>query len=150
MQKRINVLNKKAKFEYEFLDKYTAGIVLQGTEIKSIREGKARIAESFCQFKEGELFVINMNVDIYTHGSVYNHEPKRERKLLLNKKELKKLEKKINENGLAIVPTKLFINDNGHAKLNIALGKGKKMHDKRQDLKSKDAQRSMDRAKKTF
>ena len=150
MQKSINILNKKAKYEYEFLDRYTAGLVLQGTEIKSIREGKARIAESFCQFKEDELFVINMNVDEYSHGSYYNHNPKRERKLLLNKKELKKLKDKIKDKGLSIVPTKLFIDDNGFAKLNIALSKGKKTHDKRQDLKLKDAQRSMDRAKKDF
>jgi len=150
MQKRINILNKKAKYEYEFLDRYTAGLVLQGTEIKSIREGKARIAESFCQFKENELFVINMNVDEYSHGSYYNHKPKRERKLLLNKRELKKLKDKIKDKGLSIVPTKLFIDDNGFAKLNIALSKGKKTHDKRQDLKLQDAKRSMDRAKKNF
>ena len=150
MQKKINILNKKAKYEYEFLDRYTAGLVLQGTEIKSIREGKARIAESFCQFKGDELFVINMNVDEYSHGSYYNHTPKRERKLLLNKKELKKLKDKIKDKGLSIVPTKLFIDDNGFAKINIALSKGKKTHDKRQDLKLQDAKRSMDRAKKEF
>lgn len=150
MQKSVNILNKKAKYEYEFLERFTAGLVLKGTEIKSIREGKARIAESFCQFKEDELFVINMNVDEYTHGNIYNHEPKRERKLLLNRRELKRLQNKIKDKGLAIIPTKLYINDNGHAKLNIALGKGKKQHDKRQDLKLQDAKRSMDRAKKSF
>jgi len=150
MQKSINILNKKAKYEYEFLERYTAGLVLQGTEIKSIREGKARIAESFCQFKDDGLYTINMNVDEYSHGSFYNHAPKRERKLLLNKKELKKLRDKIKDKGLSIIPTKLFIDDRGFAKLNIALCKGKKTHDKRQDLKLKDAQRSMDRAKKSF
>ena len=150
MQKKINILNKKAKYEYEFIDRYTAGLVLQGTEIKSIREGKARIAESFCQFIGKELFVINMNVDEYSHGSYYNHKPKRERKLLLNKKELKKLKDKIKDKGLSIIPTKLFIDDNGFAKINIALSKGKKTHDKRQDLKLQDAKRSMDRAKKEF
>jgi SsrA-binding protein len=150
MQKSINILNKKAKYEYEFLERYTAGLVLQGTEIKSIREGKARIAESFCQFKEDGLYTINMNIDEYSHGSFYNHKPKRERKLLLNKKELKKLKDKIKDKGLSIIPTKLFIDDRGFAKLNIALCKGKKTHDKRQDLKLKDAQRSMDRAKKSF
>ena len=150
MQKRVNILNKKAKYEYEFIDKYMAGIVLQGTEIKSIREGKARIAESFCQFKENELFVINMNIDEYSYGSFYNHKPKRERKLLLNKKELKKLKDKIRDKGLSIIPTKLFIDDNGYAKLFISLSKGKKTQDKRQDLKLKDAKRSMDRAKKSF
>ncbi len=150
MQKSVNILNKKAKYEYEFLEKYTAGLVLQGTEIKSIREGKARIAESFCQFKDDELFVINMNVDEYSHGSYYNHKPKRERKLLLNKRELKKLKNKVKDKGLSIVPTKLFVDDRGYAKLNIALCRGKKLHDKRNDLKLKDAQRSMDRAKKLF
>ena len=150
MQKKINILNKKARYEYEFIDRYTAGLVLQGTEIKSIREGKARIAESFCQFIGDELYVINMNVDEYSHGSYYNHKPKRDRKLLLNKKELKKLQDKVKDKGLSIVPTKLFIDDNGFAKLNIALSKGKKTHDKRQDLKLKDAKRSMDRAKKEF
>ena len=150
MQKSINILNKKAKYEYEFLERYTAGLVLQGTEIKSIREGKARIAESFCQFKEDGLYTINMNIDEYSHGSYYNHSPKRERKLLLNKKELKKLRNKIKDKGLSIIPTKLFIDDRGFAKINIALCKGKKTHDKRQDLKSQDAKRSMDRAKKEF
>ncbi|MEN8137299.1 MAG: SsrA-binding protein SmpB [Bacteroidota bacterium] len=150
MQKSVNILNKKAKFEYEFLERFTAGLVLKGTEIKSIREGKARIAESFCQFKEDELYVINMNVDEYSHGNIYNHAPKRDRKLLLNKRELKRLQNKIKDKGLSIIPTKLFINENGHAKLNIALAKGKKMHDKRQDLKAQDAKRSMDRAKKSF
>ena len=150
MQKSINILNKKAKYEYEFLERYTAGLVLQGTEIKSIREGKARIAESFCQFKEDGLYTINMNIDEYSHGSYYNHTPKRERKLLLNKKELKKLRDKIKDKGLSIIPTKLFIDDRGFAKLNIALCKGKKTHDKRQDLKLQDAKRSMDRAKKEF
>jgi len=135
MQKSVNILNKKAKYEYEFLEKYTAGLVLQGTEIKSIREGKARIAESFCQFKDDELFVINMNVDEYSHGSYYNHKPKRERKLLLNKRELKKLKNKVKDKGLSIVPTKLFVDDRGYAKLNIALCRGKKLHDKRNDLK---------------
>jgi SsrA-binding protein len=150
MNKDVNIRNKKASFEYEFLEKFTAGIVLQGTEIKSIRDGKARIAESFCQFKQGELYVINMNIDEYSHGNIYNHKPKRERKLLLNKRELKKLETKVKDNGLSIVPTKLFLSDSGLAKLNIVLAKGKKMHDKRQDLKLKDAKRSMDRVKKSF
>lgn len=150
MQKSVNILNKKAKFEFEFLERFTAGLVLKGTEIKSIRESKARIAEGFCQFIEGELYVINMTVEEYSHGNIYNHQPKRDRKLLLNKKELKKLENKVKDKGLSIVPTKLYINENGHAKLLIALVKGKKTHDKRQDLKLKDAQRSMDRAKKSF
>lgn len=150
MQKQINILNKKARYEYEFLDKFTAGLVLKGTEIKSIRESKARIAESFCQFKENELFVINMNIDEYTHGNIYNHHPKRERKLLLNKRELKKLFIKVRDKGLSIVPTKLYISEKGYAKLIIALVRGKKTYDKRQDLKLKDAKRSMDRAKKSY
>lgn len=150
MQKEVNIRNKKASHEFEFIEVFTAGLVLQGTEIKSIRESKARIAESFCQFKEGELYVINMNIDEYSHGNIYNHKPTRERKLLLSKKELKKLQSKVKDSGLTIIPTKLFVTQGGLAKLNIALAKGKKLHDKRQDLRQKDAQRSMDRAKKTF
>lgn len=150
MQKTIRILNKKAKFEYEFLDKYVAGIALLGTEIKSIKIGKARITESFCEFNNDELYAINMSIDEYSHGNIYNHDAKRQRKLLLNKKELKKLQGKVKDTGITIVPTKLFVNDRGLAKLEIALAKGKKLHDKRQDLKSKDAERTMDRARKSF
>ena len=151
MQKTVNILNKKAKFQYEILDKYTAGIVLTGTEIKSIRASKASIAESFCEFNEhGELFVINMTIQEYIFGNYYNHKPKAERKLLLNKRELKKLEKEVNIKGNAIIPTCLFINDRGLAKLEIALAKGKKLFDKREVIKDRDNKRNLDRIKKSF
>lgn len=151
MQKQINIKNKRAKFEYEILDKYTAGIVLSGTEIKSIRQSKASIAESFCEFNEaGELFIINMTIEEYTFGNYYNHKPKAERKLLLNKRELKKLQKDVQTKGLTIVPLLLFINDNGLAKLEIALAKGKKIYDKRDTIKDRDTKRQLDRIKKSF
>lgn len=149
-QNTINIKNRKAKFNYEFIDKFTAGIVLKGTEIKSIREGKASIAESFCEFQDGELFVINMNVEEYSHASHFNHAPKSERKLLLNKRELKKLHKEVRAGGLTIVPLKLFINDNGLAKLRIALSKGKKEYDKRESIKERDSKRNLSRIKKSF
>ncbi|REG85965.1 SsrA-binding protein SmpB [Winogradskyella sediminis] len=151
MQKTINILNKKAKFQYDISDKYTAGIVLTGTEIKSIRSSKASIAESFCEFNDkGELFVINMTIEEYKYGTYYNHRPKAERKLLLNKKELKKLKKEIDVKGNAIIPLKLFINDRGLAKLIIGLGKGKKLYDKRETIKDRDNKRNLDRIKKNF
>jgi SsrA-binding protein len=120
MQKKINIENRKAKFNYEFIDKYEAGIQLLGTEIKSIRVGKVGIAESFCEFNNHELFIINMNIDEYTHGGrYYNHEVRRERKLLLKKKELKKLEKEVKNTGLTIIPIRLYLNDRGFAKIQI-------------------------------
>lgn len=151
VQKNINIKNKRARFEYELMDKFTAGIVLGGTEIKSIREGKASISESFCEFNDREeLFIINMHVDEYSHGSHYNHAPRAERKLLLNKKELKKLHKEVKASGLTIIPLNLFINDRGLAKLNIALAKGKKLFDKRDTIKDRDNKRNLDRIKKDF
>jgi SsrA-binding protein len=151
MKNTVNIKNKKAKFEYEILDKYTAGIVLTGTEIKSIRDSKASIAESFCEFNEqGELFVINMTIQEYVYGNHYNHAPKAERKLLLNKRELKKLEKEVRNVGLTIVPLRLFINEKGLAKLEIALAKGKKLYDKRDTIKDRDNKRNLDRIKKNF
>ncbi|MBR9913985.1 MAG: SsrA-binding protein SmpB [Algicola sp.] len=151
MQKTVNIKNKKAKFEYEILDTYTAGIVLTGTEIKSIRDSKASIAESFCEFNDrGELFVINMTIQEYVYGNYYNHKPKAQRKLLLNKRELKKLEKEVNIKGNAIIPLRLFINDRGLAKLEIALGKGKKLYDKRDSIKDRDNKRNLDRIKKIY
>jgi len=151
MQKPVNIKNKKAKFEYEILDTYTAGIVLTGTEIKSIRDSKASIAESFCEFNDrGELFVINMTIQEYVYGNYYNHKPKAERKLLLNKRELKKLEKEVNIKGNAIVPLRLFVNEKGLAKLDIALGKGKKLFDKRDTIKDRDNKRHLDRIKKIY
>ena len=151
MQKTINIQNKKARFLYEILDKYTAGIVLTGTEIKSIRNSKASIAESFCEFNDkGELFVINATIEEYAFGNYYNHRPKAERKLLLNKKELKKLNKEVQNTGLTIIPLRLFINDKGFAKLEIALAKGKKLYDKRETIKDRDNKRDLDRIKKTY
>ena len=151
MQKNINIKNKRARFEYDLLDTYIAGLVLSGTEIKSIRLGKASITESFCEFNDrGELFVVNMQVDEYSHGTHYNHRPKSERKLLLNKQELKKLEKEVKNVGLTIVPLNLFVNDRGLAKINIALAKGKKLFDKRESIKDRDNKRNLDRVKKNF
>ena len=151
IQKNINIKNKRARFEYELLDKFTAGIVLGGTEIKSIRESKASISESFCEFNDGgELFIINMQIDEYSHGSHYNHKPKAERKLLLNKQELRKLQKEVNTSGLTIIPLNLFLNERGLAKINIALAKGKKLYDKRETMKDRDNKRDLDRIKKGF
>ncbi|CAH8283689.1 SsrA-binding protein [Mariniflexile fucanivorans] len=151
MQKNINIQNKKARFLFEILDKYTAGIVLTGTEIKSIRSSKASIAESFCEFNEkGELFVINATIEEYAFGNYYNHRPKAERKLLLNKRELKKLQKEVQSSGLTIIPLRLFINEKGYAKMDIALAKGKKLFDKRETIKDRDNKRDLDRVKKNF
>ncbi len=148
MQKKINIKNKKARFEYEILDKYIAGIQLTGTEIKSIRESKARITESFCEFNEqGELFVINMFIEEYLYGHAYNHKPKSERKLLLNKQELKKLQKEVQNVGLTIIPLRLFLTEKGWAKLEIALCKGKKNYDKREVMKDRDNKRDLARIK---
>ena len=135
---KVNIRNKRASYEYEFIDKYVAGLVLKGTEIKSIREGKVNLQDGYCLFLEGELFVKNMHISPYKEGTHYNHEPTRERKLLLNKKELTKLKKKSEEKGLSIIPIKLFTNERGFAKLEIALARGKKLHDKRQSIKEKD------------
>ena len=151
MQKEIHIKNKKARFEYELLEEYTAGIVLTGTEIKSIRNSKASIAESFCEFNErGELFTVNMHIEEYAFGTRYNHRPKAQRKLLLNKKELKELKREVQNTGLTIVPLNLFITDKGYAKLRIALAKGKKLYDKRETIKDRDNKRDLDRIKKSF
>ncbi|TRO65314.1 SsrA-binding protein SmpB [Christiangramia sabulilitoris] len=150
MKNSINIKNRKAKFNYEFLDKYTAGIKLAGTEIKAIREGKANIAESFCEFNNHELFVINMHVEEYSHASHFNHNPKSERKLLMQRRELRKLEKEVTNSGLTIIPLRLFINDRGLAKLQIALAKGKKLYDKRETIKDRESKRRLDRIKKDY
>lgn len=151
VKKNINIKNKKAKFEYELLDTYVAGIVLAGTEIKSIREGKASITQSFCEFNDtGELFVINMQVDEYSHASHFNHRPKAERKLLMQRRELRKLRKDVTTSGLTIVPLNLFINDRGLAKVRISLAKGKKLYDKRDTIKDRDSKRNLARVKKSF
>ena len=150
MSSKIDIKNKRAKFEFEFLETFTAGLQLYGTEIKSIRNNKASIAEAYGVIIKNELFIRNMYIADYENGSHYNHQPKRDRKLLLNKVELTKLQKKLKNKGLTIVPIKLFISNNGWAKINIALAKGKKIHDKREDLKSKDAKREIDRKIKYF
>jgi len=151
VQKMINIQNKRARFEYELIEQYTAGLVLTGTEIKSIRLGKATITDSFCEFNErGELFVINMNIQEYAWGTHYNHRPKAERKLLMNKQELRKLEKEVKNVGLTIVPLRMFITDKGYAKLVIAMAKGKKLYDKRETIKDRENKRDLDRVKKTF
>lgn len=145
MQKEVTIKNKRARFEFELLDSYDAGIQLFGTEIKSIRMGKASITESFCQFKDGELYIINMFIDEYDWGTHYNHKTRRDRKLLLHRSELKKLERKTKETGLTIVATTLYINSKGLAKLRIYLAKGKKLYDKRETIKGKDLRRDLDR-----
>jgi SsrA-binding protein len=142
----IRIKNRKVTFEFELIEKFVAGIKLAGTEIKSIRGGKVNLTESYCQFYGGELFVKNMHISEYDFGTCNNHEARRDRKLLLNRKELAKLEKKVKESGLTIVCVKLFINDRGLAKLEIALARGKKTYDKRESLKLKDSKRDMDRA----
>ena len=145
MANKINIRNKKASFEYHLLEKFISGIVLTGTEIKSIRNGKASIKEAYCVFEEGELYVRNMHVSEYDYGTYNNHEPKRDRKLLLTARELKKLQSKTAEKGLTIVPTHLFLSEKGLAKLEISLAKGKKVHDKRDDIKQKDIKRDLER-----
>ena len=149
MNKTVNILNKKAKFEYQLLDQYSAGIVLTGTEIKSIRLNKASISESFCEFNDDqELFIINMFIDEYEFGNNYNHKTKSQRKLLLNKKELRKLNKDVKNSGLTIVPLKVFINEKGFAKVLISLAKGKKTYDKRQVIKDRENKIQLNRLKK--
>lgn len=144
----IAIKNKRATFEYEFIDTLTAGIVLTGTEIKSIRLGKASLVDTYCYFNNGEMWVKNMYVALYSYGSYNNHTERRERKLLLNRKELRNWESEIKTPGLTIVPVRLFINDKGLAKLVIALARGKREFDKRQTLKEKEDRREMDRAMK--
>jgi len=138
IEKTVNILNKRARFEYEILEEYEAGIVLTGTEIKSLRSSKASITESFCQFIEDELYVINMMIDEYKLGTFYNHKIKRERKLLLHKYELQKLKKKLKDVGNTIIPLKLYINNNGKAKLLVSLARGKKLYDKREAIKDRE------------
>jgi SsrA-binding protein len=141
----ISIKNRKAEYEYFLLTKYTAGLVLTGTEIKSIRAGKANIQDAYCSFENGELWVHNMHVSEYVNGSYNNHEAKRDRKLLLNKREIKKLLVKLNERGFTIIPTLLYINENGYAKLDVALARGKKKYDKRETIKEKDNRLNYDR-----
>lgn len=144
-QAPINIRNRRASFDYELLETFTAGIVLTGTEIKSIRQGKASLVDTYCVFENGELWVKNMHITEYFYGTYNNHEVRRDRKLLLNRKELRKISRATLVTGFTIVPTRMFINDKGLAKVVIAIAKGKKRYDKRQSLKEKEDKRSMDR-----
>ena len=139
------IVNRKARHEYHFIDTFEAGIVLKGTEVKSLREGKVQMGDAFCIFIKGELFIRDMHISHYTHGNIHNVEEKRDRKLLLGKKELKKLKSKLEQKGLTMVAVKLFFNERGFVKIVIALAKGKKLFDKRDDLKTKDTQREISR-----
>jgi SsrA-binding protein len=143
----INIRNKQASFQFELLDKMVAGLALKGTEIKSIREGKVNLQDGYCYFAHGEAFVKGINITPYEQGTHYNHEASRERKLLMKKSELKKLEARVEEKGLSLIPVRLFINDRGLAKLEIALARGKKLHDKRESIKEKDLKRELSRVK---
>ncbi|MCY1722508.1 SsrA-binding protein SmpB [Prolixibacteraceae bacterium Z1-6] len=147
-QQNISIKNRKATFEFELIERFVAGMQLVGTEIKSIRNGKVNLTDSYCQIINGQMYVINLHIAEYELGTCNNHMAKRDRKLLLNKKEILKLDKKVRESGLTIICTKLFVNDKGLAKLEIALARGKKTYDKRESLKSKDAKRDMDRMMK--
>ena len=144
----IEVVNSRAKFEYKFLDKYEAGMVLQGTEVKSIRTGNVNLRDAYCVFKNGELFVRSMFIAEYDNGTDANHETRRVRKLLLKRQELKKLEKRVKERGFTIVPVRLYLSDRGIAKLEVALAQGKAVHDKRATMKERDSKRELDRMKK--
>jgi len=144
----ISIRNRKATFEYELIERFVAGMMLVGTEIKSIRNGKVNMSDSYCQFINGEIYVKNLHIAEYEMGTCNNHIAKRDRKLLLNKKELLKLDKKVKESGLTIITTKLFVNSKGLAKLEIALARGKKTYDKRESLKLKDSKREIDRMMK--
>lgn len=147
---RINVQNKKAGHEFEIVERFEAGIMLKGSEIKSVRNGGGSITEAFCLVRDGEVYVKNMNIPEYSHGSYANHEVLRMRKLLLNKRELIKIDTKIRERGFSVIPIRLFINDRGFAKMEIGIGRGKKKFDKRESLKQKDSKREMDRVMKKY
>lgn len=148
MANPVNIKNKKAHFEYFLLDKFTAGIVLSGTEIKSVRESKANIADAYCLFINNELFIRNMHISEYSFGTCNNHLPGRDRKLLLTRRELRKLSNRLKEQGTTIVPLRLFLSDKGLAKIEISLAKGKKQYDKRETIKGKDIRREIDRDRK--
>jgi SsrA-binding protein len=145
MENRINIKNKKAFFDYEIIEKHVAGMQLKGTEIKSIRQGKASLGDSYCYFSGNELWIKNMRISEYDHGTFYNHDPYRDRKLLMNRRELNKLEKQTREKGFTIVALRVFINERGLAKLEIGLARGKKQYDKREAIKQKDLKRDMER-----
>jgi SsrA-binding protein len=144
----INIKNRKASFEYEFLEKYIAGIRLCGTEIKSVREGKASLTDAYCFFRSGELWAQGIHIAEYGWGTCNNHEPRRERKLLLSRRELDKLERRVQDKGLTVIALRMFVNERGYAKLEIALARGKKTYDKREDIKDRDSRRELDRVRK--
>jgi SsrA-binding protein len=141
MNKTINIVNKKARFEYNLFDSFIAGISLRGTEIKSLRDGKVSLSDAYCTIINSEIFVKNMDIAEYSHGNIHNHDPKRTRKLLLNSREIRKLDTRVKEKGFTIVPLRIFINDRGFAKLEVALAKGKKIYDKRETIKDRDMKR---------
>lgn len=143
----INIRNRQANFNYELLDKYVAGMVLKGTEIKSIKEGKVNLQDGYCYLSNGELFVKGINITAYAQGTHYNHEPARERKLLLRKSEIRKIQGKMEEKGLTLIPVRLFVTERGLAKLEIALARGKKQYDKRQSIKERDVKRELNKVK---
>lgn len=146
--KNINIRNKRATFDYEILEEYVAGIVLVGTEIKSLRLGKASLVDSYCYFERNELWIRNVNIAEYTWGTCNNHVPKRDRKLLLNRKELNKLQRALQDRGLTVVGLRIFLNDRGLAKVAVGLARGRKSYDKREYIKENDAKREMDKAMK--
>ena len=148
--KNINIRNKRATFDYEILEEYVAGIVLVGTEIKSLRLGKASLVDSYCYFERNELWIRNVNIAEYTWGTCNNHVPKRDRKLLLNRKELNKLQRALQDRGLTVVGLRLFLNDRGLAKVAVGLARGRKSYDKREYIKENDAKREMDKAMKVI
>ncbi|GAA4407505.1 SsrA-binding protein [Nibrella viscosa] len=143
--KQVDIRNRRASFEYSFLETFTAGIALTGTEIKSIRQGKVNLQDAYCLFLNDELYIRQMNISKYTEGTYYNHEPLRDRKLLLTKRELRRLGEKLKDQGLTIVPVRLFTSERGFAKLEIALAKGKKLYDKRESIKERDVERELSR-----
>jgi SsrA-binding protein len=144
--KKVDIKNRKASFEYFFLEEFTAGLSLTGTEIKSIRQGKVNFQDAYCLFMDGELYIRSLHISPYTEGTHYNHDPMRDRKLLLTKREMRKLNENLKDQGLTIIPVRLFTSDRGFAKLHIALAKGKKLYDKRDSIKEKDLKRESDRA----
>ena len=150
MNSSVNINNKKAKYDYSLLDKYTCGIVLTGNEIKSIRNSKASLNNAYCEFEGDELFVVNMHIDLYENSSETNYDPKRRRKLLLNRQELKKIEKQVIDVGITVVATSLFISKKGIAKLNISVAKGKREFDKRNVIKDRESKITLKRIKKDF
>lgn len=148
MNKAKEIINRKAKFEYSFLQEYIAGIMLSGTEVKSLRDGNANLKDAYCLFKDNELFIRNLFIAEYDHGNIHNHETRRERKLLLRRTELKKLERRVTEKGLTIVPYKIFFSDRGIAKIQVALAQGKQTYNKKETIKERDMKRELDRMKK--